>query len=131
MKRSVKNSKKPDGKTPKPRSEHHVLLVIHSADTYINVLTKAVAGAAQLVDGTVEGHGVDHRKEAAKLATFVEERNLAVAECHRLRCELEAVRSDETLVIERDAARTECERLQDYITQLHETISDLKHRDER
>ena len=127
----MKKSKKPDDTTPKPRSEHHVLLVIHSADIYVNVLTKAVAGAAQLVDGTVEGHGVDHRKEAAKTAEFVEERNLAIAECHRLRCELEAPRSVEALVVERDAARTECERLQNYIEQLHETISDLKHKDER
>ena len=116
-----------NGKPPEPLNEHHILVVVKTSDSYLDAMCKLVAKGRDMFE-QVEAHGLDHRKESEKTAEFVEERNLAVAECHRLRCELEAVHS-ETLIADRDAAKTECERLQDYIVQLHEQISGLKDRE--
>lgn len=73
------------------RKEHHVVIVVRSAEKYLDVMT-GLAFAARTMFDSVEAHGYDPNKIQRKLHEVTEERNLAVAECHKLRCELETVR---------------------------------------
>lgn len=58
-----------------PVHEHHILLIIRTEDTFINTMTKAVAGARGHIEGQIEAHGLDPAKALRKLAEVTEERN--------------------------------------------------------
>jgi hypothetical protein len=77
-----------DGQPPKPTVAHHVLVIVQSDDRYIDVMTRVAAAVGTRFTG-VAAQGVDWNKEQKRLAEALDERNLAVAEAHRLRCESE------------------------------------------
>jgi len=73
----------------KTRTEHHVVVVVKSTEKYLDVMSGLLAAASEKFGVGCECHGYDPKKIEAELSKVVEERNLAVAECHRLRCEAE------------------------------------------
>lgn len=72
--------------------EHHIVVVVKSDAKYLDVMTTLLAAASKTFGVGCEAHGYDPKKRADELAKVVEERNLAMTECHRLRCEAEAAR---------------------------------------
>lgn len=72
--------------------EHRVVLVVHSGLKYFEVMSALVASARELFPGPVEAFGYDLKKATAELRDVTRERNTAVQEAHRLRCELEKLK---------------------------------------
>jgi hypothetical protein len=72
--------------------EHHVVVVVKSTEKYLHVMSKLLSVASERFGAGCECHGYDPKKIEKQLAEITEERNLAVAECHRMRCEAEAAR---------------------------------------
>jgi len=72
------------------RKEHHVVVVVKSTDKYLDVMSRLLRSATEAFGGGCEIHGYDPQKRENELKRATEERNLAVAECHRMRLLIEA-----------------------------------------
>ena len=84
---------------------HHVTIVVQSKLAYHETMSELVSLARTKFPGPIEAHGIDPRKLADELACVLEERNTAVVEMHKMRCEMEAAQRRET----REALRRETE----------------------
>lgn len=75
-----------------PSKEHHIAITVRSDKQFLDVMCETLRIVREhFGGGQASASGVDLAGLHGKLAATIEERNLAVAESHRLRLELELI----------------------------------------